>query len=841
MAGTWFRELGEADEAAQDFRPDACSGGGGIWAAWMRYRTGSEEIRVQYVKPAERQDAEVGALSGEEPSCCVSVGERNDRPKIELCRGVPVVVWQSGQQASDDQTLVWSTLSNGEWRTPRPICRADAIPAHSFSSHARSDTAWVAWVERARGRVRLSVASFTGSGWAEPVAVPTNGTPNRPCVTANEHGGCLLTWDEYSSGLFTVWAAVVEDGKMSMAACVSGVVPDVLEDSGGPEPAAGGAQLKQPKQLSQVGPAWDFNPTATLDGGGSAWVAWLHLVDVQNEDGVVDQFPTLRCAARSTHGWVVVSDPSGSVELADLAWGLLPYKDAGVWGYLGRRRTPVLVCDDLGRVWLLWERKEGHDAPTGRAGGVLCGRLLGNTGISDMADDTGCAGPPDAAGTQAGGLPSPRSESVAFAVGPRYYVPISIADSATPKPRVTFTGRCSPQWGTRGLIVAEAEGGDVLQWESEAGWCSWRRIAVHPHCRCAEIEDTEGNRLFWADLHVHTGLSADAEGELDELIYYARDKSEVDCVILQDNDHYNLSLTPSEYDQYLKTIRHYSKSGGFLLLPGYEWTYYPVQTASGRTANHRTVFSASPHFPILRNVEAGNDPERALCGFLEDHDGYAHIHHQRFSMIDHPREINFEVCSGWGAHMADEEHRVTYHGALRDGRRRGFIGGSDSHRRNPGMCGALTGVFAPALTVDSVVQALVAHRCFATTGSRIVPMVWVDQTFMGGNVTVTDPPVITWKAFVTKPPAEVELVRDGAVVASWSISGNTDTDAEIEGENKSENKSGSGTLTDHDLEPGEHFYYLQVRQSGAWRHLPSNLAVAEGPHAWSSPIWVTRR
>ena len=38
--------------------------------------------------------------------------------------------------------------------------------------------------------------------------------------------------------------------------------------------------------------------------------------------------------------------------------------------------------------------------------------------------------------------------------------------------------------------------------------------------------------------------------------------------------------------------------------------------------------------------------------------------------------------------------------------------------------------------------------------------------------------------------------------------------------------------------PGEHFYYLAVQQTTPWREWPSNVAIARGPHAWSSPVWV---
>lgn len=57
---------------------------------------------------------------------------------------------------------------------------------------------------------------------------------------------------------------------------------------------------------------------------------------------------------------------------------------------------------------------------------------------------------------------------------------------------------------------------------------------------------------------------------------------------------------------------------------------------------------------------------------------------------------------------------------LDKGRRMGFIGTSDSHRRNPRLCGGLTGIYAEELTPKAIMGALKEHRVFATNGSKIV-------------------------------------------------------------------------------------------------------------------------
>jgi hypothetical protein len=478
-----------------------------------------------------------------------------------------------------------------------------------------------------------------------------------------------------------------------------------------------------------------------------------------------------------------------------------------VWGYLGRRRKPLVVADPAEGAWLLWERKELHDGKTPVAQGVLCARRLTTSGS-----------------------PGP---TVAAAAGPRFFVP----------------GGVDFDDGRRVLWVASRAHPDVSYTDVELGrytldgappfapaeeWAGWRPLVVdepRPAPRPSVEIGGKTYTLYWADMHVHTVLSADAEGHPDEVIAYARDKAHLDVVALTDNDWSHLSVTASDWALASHYARHFHADGRFVLLPAYEWTYRPAGGASPgapNQPNHRTVISRRDGFPILRNQdvdpEPGGDPMDALAAYAAQHDLLLHVHHERWALTDPPSETNFEVCSGWGSHLAHPTHRAKYHAALAAGRTLGFIGNSDNHRRNPGLGGALTGIWAEALTREAIVDALRQRRCFATDGSRIVVQLWLDGAFMGEETPAQPAPAIRWSVALAEPPATVTLVRDGLDVRSWSIAGAT----------------GDGEYVDAGCPPGKHYYYLAVEQSSTppWREWPSNVAIARGPHAWSSPVWV---
>lgn len=761
--------------------PHAAQSGDTTWAVWQGYRQDEERIYAR-------------ALHGDALTpieTLTPAGGRNHSPHVGVVQDAPQCVWIS-RDADKCYGVVSSARAESGWEAPQPLgSNGFVVSLHADSAAGRMAAVWCEAASPGAYVIRLAVNS--GAGWSAPVDVTAApGWAQRPEV-AVAADGCWVAWDVYDGKTFAIHAAfITHDGAVSRREVVTeraAATPMVTAD------------------------AWQLAPSLTLDVDGEPWLAWLCRQEVQSDANVLDQWPVARVARCVRGRWEPVHAADGSPDLGVLAWGMLEWQGLGVWGYLGRRRKPLLVAHPDGGVRLLWERKQLPNGSTTTTGGVLCGRYI------------------ERSATQAAPVVH---ETRAIAGGPRYYTPV--ADAAG-HADLWLTARVAPEISVEDVCLAVYDPAEAPVFHDEGAWYGWRPTTVdephlepRPSVRIVDGESHAGAEekpetelsLYWADLHVHSTHSADAEGYVDELIAYARDLAHLDCMAISDNDKHLLSLTSSEYDLDHHFARHFGHLDDLVLLPAFEWSQMSRATGT-RTSNHRTVIAGEEDLPLLRYTEVEGEPLAALAAHAERHGAILHPHHEHWEFLsDSWTETNMEVCSGWRVHMLDPAYREKIHQVLRSGRRLGFIGCSDGHRRVAGTGGGLTGIYAAELTRPAILDALRRHRCFATDGSRIALQLWVSGVFMGGAGRTGAPPEVRWQAQLTDAPATVVLMRDGKAVQSW----------------QAEKAEAAGAYTDADAAPGPHFYYLWVEQSMAWRNHLSNVAPAWGPRAWSSPVWM---
>jgi len=730
---------------------------GRVWVVWDLF--------------TDRREAIVAQLWDEEELSHphrLSVSSSCYRPQVASGpEGDAFTVWSS--KRGGGWGLYCSLFDGEEWSEEYRISREDEDAlSPSIGTDLRGNV-WVVWEAHRGGGSAIKTRAFRDGRWLREVRVSGRMRHNfRPVVAVGRNGDVHIVWDSYSNGTYNIYSR----------SRIGGEWTDIMRVSSDSE--------------------WEFIPALTLDASQRAWAAWLRSADVANADGVVDQWPTVRCARFDGVGWSQMPDRDGGLDLAALCHGLLPKVHpvkTGVWGYLGRRRRPMLMPDGSGGVWLLWERKEAHDGSTTKTTGLLCGRLFdGHTW----------------------------SPEVILHRGHLFYSTPNSGSVLDEKMWICTRGALEETLGDIHILSTEwpiPEGCPRFRLGEWSGWFPLDLVGFRESVRRRTVVVRGVKyRLYWGDLHCHSVLSADAEGELDELLFYARDKAGLDFCAITDNDCYLMPMSNSDWFLSQHYSMRFNSPGRFIVFSGYEWT---KRNGDGLPYNHRTVLYQTDDQPIFRWTEPPSRRIEGLSRCIEGTNGMMQPHHQKWRLSASERERNVEVCSGWAVYI-DEPEWIHRH--LAEGYRFGFVGGGDSHRRNPGLCGSLTGVFARAFTREAIFEALKSRRAYATNGSRIFLDFRVDDAFMGEECRSRGAPKIRVQAEGTKRPISLEVVRNGETIHTVKSSGREISLRYVDGE----------------CPRGWSYYYVKVAQGCKVPSYPSNVAVAKGNRAWSSPVWVYR-
>ncbi len=734
--------------------------------------------------------------------------ERGREARILAGRLLPDAPWRPAQSApggvhqpvlcdrGGNIDVVWNEVTTTGWmiRRARLAEGAEALAeAETVFEHeavclppavvAHDGRLYVAFAARYEGRIRIHVARQTNRGWRIARPLGTGGADRfRPRLAAHS-GGLFLVFDQYRQGRYEVVLATSTDGVRWQKAAVWG------------EPQA----------------RW-LNPRMVCDQGGAATICWVVLRPVMDKWGVVDNQPSIFGARYQDGEHTLLTDPDRADDpriIGDLREGLLAaeiYK-----GHVGLRRHPQLAIEPDGHVRLFWEmRKESWDSDVI---GHLVGRRCSMEGHWTRPTLLSSAG-------YAYTIP-PRMEGMHLPVG--YY---------------DFQGtgldvlRCA-------TINLETDG-QPLDIDTRK-WRRWKITPLKPQRKpAATVKRGDGEyHLVWTDTHCHTGFSPDAEGELDELVHFARDVAGLDGVTLIDNDYYpHKALTEAEWRIHGELSAHFTQPGSFVWLPGYEFTYH--RRDLNPDFNHRCILFPRPGGPLFRRIDPATATDAQMIAALKQTDGLAYPHHASYELLDDAVEWNVEVCSSW--RVCIEETTPTIE-KLKAGARIGFIGSSDTHRSVPGLGGARTGLFVKELTPEALFDAFRQRRIIATQGFNIFIDFQVSGAFIGESTVVDQAPRVTGDVRAWDAIDYVEVIRDGESI--WWERGH--------------GRRCTFAFTDEEVASGPHFYFLKVKLQGdpslnvdgipannfpkpfeQNSRYPHNLARARGVFAWSSPVWITR-
>jgi len=359
-------------------------------------------------------------------------------------------------------------------------------------------------------------------------------------------------------------------------------------------------------------------------------------------------------------------------------------------------------------------------------------------------------------------------------------------------------------------------------------------------------------KLYFGDIHIHSGWSVDGRGSPDYNYVYARDAMNLDFACLTEHD-----PTEGRWQQIKAKARELYQPGRFATMSAYEWTGHKVN------AGHKNVYYRNFEAPVFRSNFLDDPVYKVSAQTWSAFDLWAKLRESgetgktakwqsiipsaAFTVPWNDADPEFqrlvEVYSTWGnSEYADGPRQIRVMGGPRPGhfvqdglaagQKLGFVGASDSHSGRPGYAGhgriyfdsdysfpdtevysgGITGIYAEELTHEAVFDAINSRRCFATTGVRIIVEFRADDHWMGEEFKSNDAPHFSARVVGTAPIESVTLVKNN-------------TDYVV--------VPGNGPILQFEYDKTEppkttDYYYLRVIQ-------------ADGEMAWSSPVWISKK
>lgn len=272
------------------------------------------------------------------------------------------------------------------------------------------------------------------------------------------------------------------------------------------------------------------------------------------------------------------------------------------------------------------------------------------------------------------------------------------------------------------------------------------------------VSEAVEEKLWWADMHGQTKHTI-GSGSLDDYFSFARDKSGLDVTGWQGND---FQITENTWKEVREKSHEYNEPGKFCTFLGYEW--------SGTTPNggdHNIYFKGDSEefYPSSNWLEYEGKMNKVhnavdmnqffdLCKDRDDVMAIPHIGGRRGN-LDYRNEKYGSLIEVHSHHGTSEWF---IHDAMEKRLKVGFVGASDDHTCRQGLSYPLipknerastfdvksgfTGIYSKELTRESIWEALMSRRCYATTFTRMLLDVKIDDNMMGSEITMDQVPEV---------------------------------------------------------------------------------------------------
>lgn len=381
------------------------------------------------------------------------------------------------------------------------------------------------------------------------------------------------------------------------------------------------------------------------------------------------------------------------------------------------------------------------------------------------------------------------------------------------------------------IIIAEKDSGAVnfnvtfnsigtLHLKGEFTLINEKKYTINSH---AIVSDSlkSLNKVFWGDLHVHTGLSLDGAGTLEELFYETKKARTLDFLAITDH---NITIGLDWEQLYKKSID--ATDDRFVFLPGFEFT---------SPDGHASVYGFESNSILLKEAAVKKNYSQ-LWSILSKSNYIAHINHPDsrtctgfdFNQIDTSIikniEISNSICAATSEYYGNDSvytPKQLEHQSVQDVLRLfylGFIGGGDFHTVRPGIR-ARTGVIVDTLSPQKIINALRSRRTMVSSDRRIYSLIEINGKYINGDIITISESKNSYgvslriKAAAASKMKSVTVVKNGIDLLTMNPNVlSIDT-----------------TITDIATfdDANRNYYYLRV-------------ITEEGTRGWASPIWVVQ-